>query len=74
MATNLTEGTIYFIESESTNQDWITNNAGDPDAIDLDNFTNGLDYVSLPIPKNILKLCHAQILNLRDQIQRQPLI
>ena len=51
MATALTPGTFVFIESEATNQDWITNNAGNPDAIDLDNFTEGLDVFIMPIPK-----------------------
>ena len=50
MATALTIGKFYFIESDAGNQDWITNNAGDPDAIDLDNFTEGLDYISIPLP------------------------
>lgn len=51
MATPLTDGRIYFIESDAGNQDWITNNSGDPDLIDLDLFTEGLDYVSIPIPR-----------------------
>ena len=50
MATTLTVGKIYFIESEAAQQDWITNNAGDPDAIDLDQFTEGTHYVSVEIP------------------------
>lgn len=51
MATNLTPGRIYFIESDSGNQDWILNNSGDPDAIDLDNFTEGTDYVEINMPE-----------------------
>ena len=37
------------------NQDWITNNAGDPDAIDLDNFTLGTDYVEINIPRGFTR-------------------
>ena len=55
MATALTFGRIYFIESDAGNQDWITNNAGDPDAIDLDNFTEGLDYVSILLPRGFTR-------------------
>ena len=55
IATNLTVGKIYFIESDSGNQDWITNNAGDPDAIDLDNFTEGTDYVTINIPRGFTR-------------------
>ena len=55
MPTALTFGRIYFIESDATNQDWITNNSGDPDLIDLDNFTEGLDYVSIPIPRGFTR-------------------
>ena len=55
MATALTTGKLYFIESDAGNQDWITNNSGDPDLIDLDNFTNGLDYIVLDIPKGFTR-------------------
>ena len=55
MATALTFGRIYFIESDAGNQDWITNNAGDPDAIDLDNFTEGLDYIRIVIPRGFTR-------------------
>ena len=55
MATNLTFGQFYFIESDASNQDWITNNSGDPDLIDLDNFTNGLDVVSVAIPRGFTR-------------------
>ena len=47
----LTPGRIYFIESEAAQQDWITNNAGDPDAIVIGNFTEGLHYCSITIPE-----------------------
>lgn len=50
MATALTPGKFYLIESDAGNQDWITNNSGDPDLIDLDNFTLGLDYVVMDVP------------------------
>lgn len=55
MATALTVGKFYLIESDAGNQDWITNNAGDPDAIDLDNFTLGTDYVEINIPKGFTR-------------------
>lgn len=55
MATALTIGKFYFIESDAGNQDWITNNSGDPDAIDLDNFTEGTDYVEFNIPRGFTK-------------------
>ena len=53
MATALTAGKFYIIESDSGNQDWITNNSGDPDLIDLDNFTEGIDYIELNIPRGL---------------------
>ena len=55
MATALTAGKFYFIESDAGNQDWITNSAGDPDAIDLDNYTEGTDYIELNIPRGFTK-------------------
>lgn len=55
MATALTPGRFYLIESDAGNQDWITNNSGDPDAIDLDNFTEGTDFVSLPFPLGLTR-------------------
>ena len=55
MATALTTGKIYFIESDAGNQDWILNNSGDPDLIDLDNFTEGTDYVSIDIPRGFTR-------------------
>ena len=50
MATALTAGRVYFIESDAGNQDWITA-GGDPDVIDLDNFTEGVDYVEINMPE-----------------------
>ena len=55
MATNLTPGRFYIIESDAGNQDWILNNSGDPDLIDLDNFTEGLDYITIPFPLGLTK-------------------
>ena len=55
MATGLTIGRFYLIESEAAQQDWITNNAGDPDAIDLDQFTEGTHYISLELPMGFTK-------------------
>lgn len=48
---NLTPGKFYFIESDSGNQDWITDNSGDPDNIVIGNFTEGLDFIALDIPR-----------------------
>jgi len=51
MVTPLTAGKLYFIESDSgDNDDWITDHAGDPDDIDLSLFTEGTDYIELDIP------------------------
>lgn len=48
MATALTDGKLYLIESDDTdNQDWIADNSGDPDAIDLDSFTIGTEFCVL---------------------------
>ena len=57
MATALTAGKFYFIESNDRNQDWITNNAGDPDAIDLDNYAGkeGIEYIELNMPKGFTR-------------------
>lgn len=53
MATALTAGYIYFIESDGTdNDDWITDHAGDPDLLDLDQYTEGTEYCKIEIPKN----------------------
>ena len=49
MATALTPGKLYFIESVT--DDWIADHAGDPDDIDLDGLTEGIDYLSLIIPE-----------------------
>lgn len=53
MATGLTPGKIYFIEAiddGAGDDNWITTGGGDPDTIDLDHWTEGLDYVSIDIP------------------------
>ena len=51
MATPLDDGKIYFVESDAgDNQDWITADAGDPDDIDLDSFTEGTEYCQLDLP------------------------
>ena len=44
--TALSEGYIYFIESEALQQNWLTN----PHNIDLDNFTEGLHYCKIELP------------------------
>ncbi len=52
MATPLTDGKIYFLESENGIEDWITDHGGDPDLIDLSQFTaEGTDWVSINIPR-----------------------
>lgn len=52
MATALTPGRFYFLESENGIEDWITDHGGDPDDIDLDQFTaEGIDWVAIEIPK-----------------------
>ena len=47
----LTPGKFYFIESEAAQQDWITDNSGDPDNIVIGNFTEGTHFVALDIPR-----------------------
>lgn len=47
MATGLSTG-IYIIESDSANQDWVTS-SGDPEDIDLSNFTEGDEYCFLEV-------------------------
>jgi len=42
--TTAISGGVTIIESESGNQDWV-GGGGDPDTIDLDNFTFGTDYI-----------------------------
>ena len=52
MATSLSDGFIYFVESEAVGgDDWINDHAGDPDAIDLDAMTEGTEYCKLEIPR-----------------------
>lgn len=52
MATALTPGYIYLIESDDTdNDDWITDHAGDPDLLDLDAYTEGTEYCKIEMPE-----------------------
>jgi len=52
MATGLTDGYIYFVESEAVGgDDWITDHAGNPDSLDLDPMTEGTEYCKLQIPQ-----------------------
>lgn len=45
MATAPTIGIAYITESDGTdNDDWITDHSGDPGSMDLDKFTEGLEY------------------------------
>ncbi len=58
MPTALTFGRIYFIEAAGdlgAQTNWIVAGGGDPDTIDLDQFTEGLTYVSLTIPKGFTR-------------------
>ena len=43
----LTEGYIYFIESEAAQQNWLTN----PHAIVIGNFTEGTHYCKIELPQ-----------------------
>ena len=53
MATALTGGYIYFIESDGTDNDnWIIDHSGDPDLLDLDQYTEGTEYCKIEIPQN----------------------
>ena len=54
MATALTAGRIYFIEAAGdlgAKRNWIIADAGDPDDIDIEQFTEGLTYCQINIPK-----------------------
>lgn len=54
MVTALTPGYIYFIESDGTDNDnWIADHGGDPDLLDLDQYTEGTDYCKIEIPKDV---------------------
>jgi len=62
MATSLSDGYIYLIESDSVaNDDWITDHAGDPDSVDLSLFTAGTEYCKLEIPEEFQKGFHTGI-------------
>ena len=57
MAIDLSDGYIYFIESDGgDNDDWIGDHAGDPDALDLTNYTEGTEYCKLEFPKRWKKI------------------
>ncbi len=54
MSIDLNDGYIFFIESDAVdNQNWVT--VGDPDLINLVNFTEGEDYCKLKLPKEFRK-------------------
>lgn len=58
MVTRLTAGKFYFIEAiddGAGDNNWITTGGGDPDTIDLDHWTEGLDYVSIDIPRGFTR-------------------
>lgn len=53
MATGLTDGHLYLIEAQDRNgigNDFIVDDAGDPDDIDLDNYAEGTDYCEMDFP------------------------
>ena len=58
----LTPGKFYFIESESGQQDWITDNSGDPDNIVIGNFTEGTHYIELNIPRGFSRTSFTGII------------
>jgi hypothetical protein len=63
MATAPTAGKIYFIESDGvTNDDWITDHAGDPDLLDLDQYTEGTDYIQMKIPQGFTRTGNTGII------------
>lgn len=63
MATALTPGYIYFLESDDTdNDDWIADHAGDPDLADIANMTEGSEHCKIQIPKNIKVGAHTGII------------
>lgn len=56
MATAPTVGIAYITESDSVdNDDWITDHAGDPGSMDLDQFTEGTEYCYFDQILNIQK-------------------
>lgn len=58
MATDLSDGMIYFIESDAVdNQNWLHS----PGNIDLDSFTEGTEYCKLQIPDQWIKECYTGI-------------
>jgi len=62
MAIAPTPGYIYLIESNAVdNDDWITDHGGDPDLLDLTDYTEGTEYVKLEIPQNFQKAFNTGI-------------
>ena len=61
MATALSDGKIYLIESDAgDNDNWLaTSTPPDPTDIDLDDFTEGTDYCKLKLPKQWSKKAHT---------------
>ena len=58
MAIALTPGYIYLIESVDdleVGNDFITDDAGDPDDIDLTNYVEALDYCKIEMPQQFTK-------------------
>jgi hypothetical protein len=59
MATALSDGRIYLIESDAAdNQNWVPT----PSNIDLDNFTEGTDFCQLKIPQRTTQRGYTGIL------------
>lgn len=62
MATAPTAGKIYILEAAGdlgAKTNWITTGAGDPDTIDLDQFTEGTYYCQIPLPKGAKNRAHT---------------
>lgn len=53
----LTPGKIYFIESEAAQQNWLH----DPDNIVIGNFTEGIHYIQIDIPRNFTRVSQTGI-------------
>ena len=55
MVTGIKDGRILLLESKTGVDDWITDHAGNPDSIDLDNFTEGIDFCQFNFPMKMMK-------------------
>ena len=63
MATGLSDGYIYFLESDAVdNDDWIGDHAGDPDNADISGMAEGTEHCKIPLPKTWRKTFHTGII------------